>query len=172
MTDMPTHPDDEQLARLVAGLPRSIEPPENLWPGIRAQIAPARRVAWRGWQVAAALALVALSSFITWSLTRRQAPPVQVVASTDVEAIEQYASASDAMAAALTPGADSPLAARLSPETQAILQRNLAVIDSVIAECRAALAADASNAALQDLLGSAERQRLDFLRQAARLPRS
>ena len=61
---------------------------------------------------------------------------------------------------------------RISPETKAILERNLAVIDSVIAECRRALAADSSNAALRDLLGGAERQRLDFLRQAARLPRS
>ena len=160
-------PKDEGLARLVAKLPQSIEPPADLWPGIRARIAPARRVSWRAWQLAAALLLVALSSFVTWSLMRRQVPeaPVVVVGE-DVHAIEQYASAAEQMATALA----APSA--LTDETRELLQRNLRLIDSVIADCRAALAADSSNAALRELLGGAERQRLDFLRQAARLPRS
>ena len=171
MNDHQQAPDgpDEALAPLVAQLPRSIEPPHNLWPAIAAQIAPARRVTWQRWQLAAALLLVVVSSFITWSLTRRQvAPPV--VASADLEAIESYARASDAMSSALAD--PSSAFAALSPETRAILERNLAVIDSVIAECRAAVAADSANPALRELLGGAERQRLDLLRQAARLPRS
>ena len=162
---------DKALAPLVAALPRSIEPPRDLWPGIAAEIAPARRATWQRWQLAAAMLLVALSSFITWSLTRRQVvtPPVVAVA-TDLDAIESYAKASDDMTSALTD--PSSTFATLSPETRAILERNLAVIDSVIAECRAAVAADSENAALRELLGGAERQRLDLLRQAARLPRS
>lgn len=173
MNDHPSQAQDgpdEALAPLVAELPRSIEPPRDLWPAIAAKITPARRITWQRWQLAAALLLVALSSFITWSLTRRQVEVPPVVATANVETIESYARASEAMSSALTD--PSSAFAELSPETRAILERNLAVIDSVIAECRAAVAADSANVALRELLGGAERQRLDFLRQAARLPRS
>jgi hypothetical protein len=172
MNDQQQFPDgpDEALAPLVAQLPRSIEPPHDLWPAIAAQIAPARRVTWQGWQLAAALLLVVVSSFITWSLTRRQVAAPPAVASADLEAIESYARASDEMSSALAD--PSSAFAALSPGTRAILERNLAVIDSVIAECRAAVAADSANPSLRELLGGAERQRLDLLRQAARLPRS
>jgi hypothetical protein len=165
-----TAPDgrDDELGELVARLPRSIEPPHDLWPGIADRIAP-RRARWQ-WQLAAAVALVALSSLVTWAVLRRQAPEAPALAMTNLEAIESYASASSAMASALVDPASA--FASLSPETRAILEQNLAVIDSVIAECRAALAADSGSAALRDLLGGAERQRLDLLRQAARLPRS
>lgn len=169
MDDQPSR-DDERLARLVAELPRSIEPPADLWPGVRSRIAPSRRVSWQRWQLAAGLLLVALSSFVTWSLTRRQVADHPVAAATSLETITSYARASAAVSSALSD--PSSALAELSPETRAILERNLAVIDSVIADCRAAVASDSANVALRELLGGAERQRLDLLRQAARLPRS
>lgn len=172
MTELPNDPGEERLDRLTAGLPRSIEPPDDLWPAIRSQIAPPRRqLAWRGWQVAAALLLVALSSLVTWLVVRRNAPVAPAVAvEAGTDAVALYAAAAGDMAHALG-DSTGPLAG-MSPETRALLQRNLAVIDSVIAECRAALAADTANPMLRQLLGGAERQRLDFLRQASRLPRS
>ncbi len=164
--------DREFLEPLVRGLPQSIEPPHDLWPGIAARMQPAQRPPrWgRAWKVAAALVLMALSSFVTWQLTRDAAPvePVREVALVTPGDIEHYARAADDMASAL---ASAPAAA-LAPETRAVLARNRALIDSASADCRRALAADPANAALQDLLGSAQRQRLELLQQAARLPRS
>lgn len=164
--------DREFLEPLVQGLPKSIEPPRDLWPGIAARMQPARRSARWGtaWKVAAALVLMALSSFITWQLTRDAAPAPQAaqVALVTPADIEHYARAADDMAAAL---ASAPAGA-LAPGTRAVLARNLALIDSAIADCRRALADDPANAALRDLLGSAQRQRLELLQQAARLPRS
>jgi hypothetical protein len=170
MTDQPDRDDRAFLEPLVRKLPASIEPPHDLWPDVAARIRPARRPARTGWQIAAALLLVAASSLVTWYLTRRSSPPAVLVASITTADIERYARASEELAAALAaPPASTTL---LAPDTRAILARNLAIIDSAIAACRRAIAADPSNAALQDLLGDAERQRLEFLQQAARLPRS
>ena len=162
--------DREFLEPLVRDLPRSIEPPRDLWPDIAARMQPARPPArWvTAWKIAAALALMALSSFVTWQLMRETAPVVPEVALVTPGDIEHYARAADEMASAL---ASAPAEA-LTPETRAVLARNLALIDSAIADCRRALEADPANAALQDLLGSAQRQRLELLQQAARLPRS
>ena len=60
----------------------------------------------------------------------------------------------------------------LAPETRAVLARNLVVIDSAIAECQRALDADPGSPVLAGLLRAAHRQRVEFLQQAARLPRS
>ena len=60
----------------------------------------------------------------------------------------------------------------LAPETRAVLTRNLVVIDSAIAECQRALDADPGSPVLAGLLRAAHRQRVEFLQQAARLPRS
>jgi len=63
---------------------------------------------------------------------------------------------------------------RLSPETVALLERNLQVIDRAIAESRAALARDsgAANTELRELVAAAARQKVELLRWAARLAES
>lgn len=165
--------DREFLDPMIRELPRSIEPAHDLWPGIAGRLGarPQRRSRWSGaWRIAAAVALVALSSFMTWSLMRRaQVPSMHdEVATTSLEDIARYARASGDLAAALgsAPGLE------LAPETRALVQRNLAVIDSAIADIRRAIEADPANGELRDFLGGAERQRLELLQQAARLPRS
>jgi len=57
----------------------------------------------------------------------------------------------------------------LSPETVAKVEASLRVIDSAIAEARAALARDPGNQALVELLGVSYRQKLDVLHRAAEL---
>jgi hypothetical protein len=63
-------------------------------------------------------------------------------------------------------------AGSLAPETIATLRRNLAIIDSALAESRRALAADPGNGDVQALFRLVQRQRTTLLQQAARLPRS
>ena len=61
-----TSPDD-RLNELTAALPREVAPPPDLWPAIRAELAPrsARTIQWGSrWRLAAAGLLVAAGSSI------------------------------------------------------------------------------------------------------------
>jgi hypothetical protein len=61
---------------------------------------------------------------------------------------------------------------RLDPATVAILERNLVVIDSSIAQCRAALQKDPSSSFLIQSLTSAYRTKVRLLRVAAQATKS
>lgn len=66
--------DDPALARALEGLPRAIEPPDDLWPAIHARLAPAerRRPWWRApaLRIAAGLLIIAAGALV---LARQQA---------------------------------------------------------------------------------------------------
>jgi putative zinc finger protein len=163
----------------VGALPRSVPPAGDLWPAIHARLTP-RGSGGRGrnavpgwWLAAAAVLLIAVSSGVTALVLRRQGPAPSVVPSfrpsvsppDHLGAIEaQYSAASGDLTAAL-----EKARARLAPETVATIQRNLATIDSALAESRRALARDPANAALEQLVVAAWRQKLDFLRRATAL---
>jgi hypothetical protein len=151
-------------------LPRSIEPGTDLWPGITRRLAPRGRVFHRGipvpaWALAAAaVLLIALSSGTTVLLLRSSGHPA-VLPSSRLDAVEaEYAAASDDLALTL-----DKARARLAPGTLATIERNLATIDSALAESRRALAKDPANGVLEQLVVAAWRQKLEFLRRAAAL---
>lgn len=162
-------PDDETfLQSHLRELPRSIEPARDLWPPIEARLTPRRRSRPRPfmWQLAAAIVLVVISSAVTWYFVRSgRAPVVVATAPVDVAELTRLARAGDVMEEGLS-------TSNLTPETRAVLARNLVVIDSAIAECQRALDADPGSPVLAGLLRAARRQRVEFLQQAARLPRS
>jgi anti-sigma-K factor RskA len=162
----------------VAKLPREIEPPVDLWPSLSGRIGRAKLVEGRfgvrpttqWWNrgavlAAAAVVLVVISSAITLLITRpRGGSPVAVipagVISADFLTVEaQYSRAADEILLALEDGE-----VRIAPETRAILERNLHVIDQAIAESRAALARDPANRDLKDMLLSTYEHKLDLLR--------
>jgi len=153
--------DDDELARRLDELPRSIEPPHDLWPGITARLAPRRRGLPRWLPLAAAIALVMGGLSLWWLARRATAPtapsPVAVQAGDDAAEL--------LVALERDPGT-------LAPATIAALRQNLAVIDSAIADSRRALAHDAGDANAERWLRAVQRQRLDLLRQVVRLPRS
>jgi anti-sigma factor RsiW len=147
-----------------AALPRSIEPPHDLWPGIQQRLgrsgpiqAPRR---WRmaGLAAAAAILLMAGSSAVTlWLVRDRPAPTAPAIEAGYVSATAELLRALDAERA------------HLAPATVATLERNLAVIDAAIAESRAALATDPANHDLAALLWASYRQKVALLQQATRL---
>jgi hypothetical protein len=106
---LPGAPLDDALA----ALPRDVPPARDLWSGIEAQLEPAardappatRRNPW-GWQLAAAVMLVAASSLITAALLRRDDAPQ--VAEAPVAPLQP--AAAQALPAAFGPSH------RLSPE--------------------------------------------------------
>ena len=57
----------------------------------------------------------------------------------------------------------------LSPETVRTIDHSLAVVDSAIAEARAALLADPNSQMLMDLLSSSYQRKLDLLRRSSEL---
>ncbi|HEV8196840.1 MAG TPA: zf-HC2 domain-containing protein [Gemmatimonadales bacterium] len=150
-------------------LPRSVEPDADLWPAITGRLAP-RRASRRGipvpaWALAAAaVLLIALSSGAT-VLLLRSGTHAPVTLSSRLEGVEaEYAAASDDLGRTL-----ENARARLAPETLATIERNLATIDSALAESRRALAKDPANGVLEQLVVAAWRQKLEFLRRAAAL---
>lgn len=153
----------------VGALPRSVEPSADLWPGIRGRLSrergAARRITLPGWLLAAAaVLLVAVSSTATVLLLHRPGGTPAVAASALAPLEVQYAAAAAELSSAL-----DRARGRLAPGTIAVIERNLAVIDSALAESRRALAGDPGNATLERLVIAAWRQKMDLLRRAAAL---
>ncbi len=161
-----------ELRRLVAearGLPGSIAPERNLWTAIDARIVQratynVQRAFWRGALAAAAVLVIALGLYrLLPPSTAPYRPAGQGWAA--VQADFDRATNELSLILAAQRG-------RLRPETVALVERNLAVIDAAIAESRAALARDPANAELQHLWAAAARQKVELLRWATRLAAS
>jgi hypothetical protein len=165
---MSDEPRDPALDPLVRELPSSIEPPRDLWPGIERRLTPRRRGLPRWLPLAAALALLLLGGAVLRRLARDPGPGAAPVATVDPSTTaDPSATAERALLASLEHDAGS-----LSPATIATLRRNLAIIDTALAESHRALAADPGNGDMQALLRLVQRQRATLLQQAARLPRT
>lgn len=184
---MSEHSSDERLDELTAGLPREITPPPDLWPAIRAELAPrsAHAARWSPrWRLAAAGLVVAASSSILTLLAVRArdgARDVAVVATADtvtpatqptparlpahlVVAERGYARSIETLWRTLDERRDS-----LAPSTVATVERSLRIADSAIAEARSALEQDPANRVLADLFVSNYERKIDLLRRATEL---
>lgn len=153
---------EEDLRRLraaAAELPPEIPPSRDLWPGIAARIGRPRASGWRGpgmWLAATALVAVGSSALTAaWLRSDDPPPPVSVAWDRDLDR------ACDELRAAVEARRDE-----LDPETLALVEENLRIVDRAVAETRAALAADPNNADLQKSLADVGEQRLALLRLA------
>jgi len=177
---------DDRLDELTAALPREIAPPPELWSSIRAELAPrSARVWWAsGWRLAAAgLVIAAGSSLATIAVlrTRERAPMIATAPAvrapeagpaTDapqlpaqlVSTEQNYVRSVETLRRKLDERRDS-----LAPSTVATVERSLRIADSAIAEARAALERDPSNAVLAALFASNYERKIDVLRRASEL---
>jgi len=169
-------------------------PDHDLWPGIAARIGvgsgEARAIdlaaerARRRWSfslpqlVAAGLALMALSGGTAWLLhpTGGLAVGANPPAPTPVVTVGNTASARARAAGQSYAAAVSDLErvleqnrGRLDSTTVRVIERNLATIDSAIAQAQRALAADSANVYLNSHLAETRQRKLELLRQAAAL---
>ncbi|HSJ08704.1 MAG TPA: hypothetical protein VK928_02295 [Longimicrobiales bacterium] len=162
----------------LAALPRSIAPPAHVLMGVRAATAAPPHVA-RSWHArpgvlaAAAVVLVALSSATTALLMRSPsaarppaAMPTLTTGSTSLVAVQAMERSYQDEIAQLQ-GVLRDQESNLAPETLAVLQANLEIIDRALAEARAALQADPGNDALNALVRSGYERKLDVLRSAS-----
>jgi anti-sigma factor RsiW len=170
------------LTTSAASLPRTIAPPDDLWDDIRREIAPATAVhrggRWSvpvGWLAAAAVIIAVASSVTTVLFMRGRAPDAVVAANVSEGSATalparlafsevRYTRDVDALQRTLDQRRDS-----LAPSTVQTIERSLRVADSAIAEARAALAHDPSNAALAQLFASNYERKIDLLKRATEL---
>ncbi len=163
------------LAARTRALSRETAPVRDLWPSIRRRIegrepvaAPARTswIGWAGWAVAATAIVLA------FQLPETLAPggPSELA----------IGSKEASLTLPIQRVRDGRLAARarlhrvlaedstISPETRAIVRRNLETIDEALAEIQAAMAADPGNATLYRLLHATYRQEAEIVAQVTR----
>lgn len=151
-------------------LPREVLPARDLWDGIAGRMSvaarrpgdpPRRAPRWRLPAFRPLLAAAALGGLLlgvaATSLWQRQGARREFV-------LEQarYARASADLARVLAGNA-----AALAPETRAIVEHSLGILDQAITEAEAALAADPRNVELEQMLLARYEQRLNLLRRAA-----
>jgi hypothetical protein len=181
------------LAKQTAALPREIAPPVNAWDRIREEIQSGRpgssrdadRAA-RWWQrpqllIAAGVALVAATSYITSAIVQRRMndPATMAVSASRTQGSNQQSLAQFTAlennyietANRFTQILDSQQN-DLAPETVAKLKESVRVIDGAILEARRALAADPSNEALMEMLMASYSQKVDLLKRTTEMGQS
>ncbi len=173
----------EEIRAILEGaaeLPRSIEPPRDLWPAIDAglDVLPLGERTLRSLRAplaAAAVLLIAISSAVTAYLVGRDGagpagggpePGVAAVSlvgrweATEREYLRATAELSEALDA---------VKGELPPETVEMIDRNLAIIDAAIQESRAALAMEPGNTEVMGVLSARYREKIEVLRRVSRL---
>jgi anti-sigma factor RsiW len=172
------------LLRSAQALPRDVAPPRDLFPEIRSSLprrhataspalTAARGGAWLGWAGLAASLLILLTGSVLF-LGRERAPapasldaarPAAVVGGSLYLAAEQdYLRATEQLMAAL-----EERRGELSPETAAVVEQNLEIIDTAIAEVKKALDEDPADARNGQFLNALHRQKIQLLWRASRL---
>lgn len=164
-----------------------IAPDRDLWPAVAERIGGVRplRPGRPGWtftlpQLAAAgIALMVLSGGAAWMLHPTAPVQAPAVATTPVPPVPPSIVPASSGARSGTRGYDQAVAelegvlqsgrGRLDTATVRVIERNLATIDSAIAQARRAVAADSANMYLNTHLAETMRQKLELLRQAASL---
>jgi len=183
------------LARAEA-LPRDIAPPRDLWTGIELRMGtraegrekgtsfPLRRPPVRRlWLAAAAAVLALLATGTALVLLRdvpvpqladrpRPPPPPPPPPSPPTAGRPGWVVVEAEYARAASEVALGPERGALAPETSAVVQAGLRVVDQALAESRAALARDPDSAELAHLVAAAYERKIDLLRWAGRLAAS
>jgi hypothetical protein len=179
----------EALLARAAALPRELEPTRDLWPGIAARLQggvrvlgfprraePRRRASRPLGLLAAAAALVAVSSSVTAVLVRPEPKPerdapdqfaVAVDADPLLRAERDYERAAAELMAAIEERRDL-----LAPQTREAIESSLSVMDRALLDLRTALESDPGNRELARLFNTTHRKRVDLLREAVRLSQS
>ncbi len=172
----------KDLRRRAARLPRSLDPPRDLWPEIATRIAAETvvrgRFVRRALLAAAAVALLAGSVVTAYMVGRSQVGttvenrqvvetgPLEIVlASFEGLGVDDYLVTRSELLGALEARRDD-----LSPETLEVLMANLKVIDDAMGKIAQALGEEPGNQFLMKQLAAAYRRQINFLEMAVRLP--
>jgi hypothetical protein len=173
----PRNPSEDPLLAKAAELPKEVEPPRDLWPGIAARLGEApRRAEPRGsrWPMAlaAGFLVASVSALLTWSLVRAPDPATQPQpVATNYQAADivpvSYGPNSGLTAQELV--ARDELVAQfrekfttLRPETRDAIVKNLAIMQAAADQIDAALAKDPASGMLKGMLVGTYKQELQL----------
>lgn len=176
-----------RLCQETSMLPESLDPPRDLWPGIRRNLPGGgtvldwrrgwiRRLTGSRWRTGLAAAAVLLAAAITllfmdpgWYPSGpkgRTVLPSESATLVSLRAAEtEYLRASDDLLAELDRRRDE-----LSPGDLAVVEENLRIIDQAIQEVWSVLENDPDNSRNVYAFTAMYRKKINLLRQAARLP--
>jgi len=178
----------DPLDEALASLPEDVTPERDLWPQIRAEIAktpivaqaPASPVQSTWFRLAAAVLLVVVTSFVTYSLTRQSMPqvanvepvqrPVVPVQPASFIFANQHLGAGYMNARAELDKRFQERLAAFPPADREKIKRNLADLRHAADEISATLAQHPSDPLLQDLLMSTYQSELQLLANVSELP--
>lgn len=167
----------------LGALPREIAPERDLWPGVRQRLeleARTRRLMKRDavgaqrWAAAAGLAFALAAGGVTLSwLAREHAPATEATKTAQQPPPADSAGTADYdRAIAELEGELEHRQSALRPETVAVVQENLRIIDAAIARSREVLEKDPGRRNVAELLASAYDAKLDLLRQVTEAARA
>ena len=170
--------DLRALSLEAARFARDVEPARDLWPAIRPQVAvkpePAASSQPFGpsWRLAAGIAFFLLSASVVALLLRTTGTPAPQEET--VAMLEEISSAEAEFEAAATHllTAIESRRADLTPETLSLVERNVKLLDSAIAQTRRALFDQTASIELARLLTGIHHKKIDLLRTAVLLPSS
>ena len=171
-----------ELRARVERLPRSVDPPRDLWPEIAGRIESEKVVRGsfgrRALMAVAAVALLVFSVTAAYRVGRNQAVPIAqtpspvvvddsrlLLASFAELGVDDFEVTRDELLNALEARRHE-----LSPETQEILTENMRVIDEAMDRIATALGENPENEFLLKQLAGAYRQQIGLLQRAVRLP--
>lgn len=173
----PRNPPEDPLLAKAAELPKDVEPPHDLWPGIAARLGEAPRESEpRGFRwpmaLAAGFLVASVSALLTWSLVRAPDLAVQPqVAGTQLSGTDivpvSYGPNSGLTAQELVARDELVVRFRekfatLRPETRDAIVKNLAIMQTAADEIDAALAKDPASGMLKGMLVGTYKQELQL----------
>ncbi len=143
--------NDDKLSAALKKLPRDVQPERDLWPAIAGRIGRKPRTVRPLWSYGlAASLLVAVGAASLWSafgVHQKAGTPAETVASGGNSADNAYFAERAAFAENSVQSA-----ANLSPETKAVILKNLHIIEGSMQDIQAALDKDPTNPRLRALL--------------------
>lgn len=172
---------DDKLMADAASLATEITPERDLWPQIGATISTQRRTRWTTVfaQAAAVILLVGATSIITYQFTKFDEPtasiePVPFPGDLTLTSASfgggDYQLSSDFKLARSNLQADLDVELlRLSPESRAVVERNLRLIRGAIEQINDALEKEPDNVLLQELLIRTYREELAVMQKVGGL---
>lgn len=153
----------ESLDRLIAGLPRDIVPPGNLWPGVAARLTGrTRRAPPMALAAAIAMAAAGLASFFTWAVLQSRNVPQVIQAGSATKSFEEPRDPKYVLARNAVEKTFRERLALLEPATRAKIEASLAVIQKAHEDIRKALAADPQSPVLEQLWESTLHDEFDL----------
>ena len=139
-----------------------IEPPYDLWPGIRGRIVARRR--WRVLGPALGLAAAAAIALVLVRLGTPSVPITQVAPATVRTVVDSMDASNDSRVEQELLEELELRRGELRPETEAAVRASLQTIDSAITELRTEMARRPNDPALAQLLAEAYAHKVDLMK--------